>query len=327
MSDTSPMLGSTNPEIYKHSGKVPISGLLLAFVILVPAAVVLGIVYSGAVVFVPFIKLRGLVTFFYGGILGALTGLVCYHAKFRSHFFVLLVTLAVAFLSYYVSWAVHAAFVVWSQNGFTEDVMPMAAVGFLPNFIIDWATYIYEEGIWGMGAGGAISGWQVVGLWVLEALIIFGTALAAKSVYGTAPFCEDCNSWTEETKELAQLPVSPADPAWQQFAQGNLDAVKKLQIVQNVPQYVELQLAACPTCANSDFISAVGITLTANKEGEIQKSETDIVRHLRITHAQKEGIQQFAVAMAEAVAEMSGAEDDDPDVIAPAVESTPEDQV
>ena len=326
MSETTLSLGTTRPEIYKHSGRVSISGLVLALVILVPTAMVMGVVYSGAVVFIPFVKLRGVATFFYGGALGALTGTVCYRAKFRSHFLVLLATLGVAFLSYYTSWAVHPAFMALSQGESIKDVIPMAIVGFLPTVIFAWAQLIFDNGIWGMGAGGAISGWSVVGLWVLEALLIFGTALAAKSVYGNAPFCEDCNGWTEETKELAQLPVSPDDPAWQQFAQGNLDAVKKLQIIQNVPQYVELQLAACPSCTNSDFISAVGVTLTANKEGEIQKHETDIVRHLRITHAQKEEIQKFAVAMAEAVEAMSE-EVDDPDAIAPAVESSPEDPI
>lgn len=326
MSESDLSLGSTRPEIYKHSGRVPISGMMLALVILVPAAIVLGIIYSAAVVYIPFVKLRGIASFFYGGALGALTGTVCYHAKFRSHLIVLLATLGVAFLSYYVSWAVHAAFLALSQGESMADVIPMAIVGLLPNFIFAWAQYIFENGIWGMGAGGAISGWRVVGLWVMEALIIFGTALAAKMVYGNAPFCEDCNGWTEETKELAQLPVSPTDPAWQQFAQGNLDAIKKLQIVQDVPQYVELQLAACPSCTNSDFISAVGVTLTANKEGEIQKHESDIVRHLRITHEQKEEIQRFAVAMAEAVEAMSD-EEEDPDAIAPTVESSPEDPV
>ncbi len=325
MSDSSPTFGATTPEIYKHSGKVPVSGLMLALIILVPAAVVLGIIYSAAVVYIPFVKLRGIATFFYGGALGALTGTVCYHAKFRSHFFVLLTTLAVAFLSYYTSWAVHPAFLAMSQGESLGDVIPVAIVGFMPNVILGWAQLIFEEGIWGMG-GGAIKGWSIVGVWVLEALIIFGTALAAKMVYGNTPFCEDCNCWTEETKELAQLPVSPEDPAWQQFAQGNLDAVKKLQIAQDLPQYVELQLAACPSCTNSDFISAVGVTLTANKEGEIEKHESDIVRHMRITHGQKDEIQQFAVAMAEAVAEMSG-DDDDPDAITPAVESSPEDPV
>lgn len=326
MSVSTPAFGSTGPEIYKHSGKVPIGGLVLAVVILVPAAIILGALYSAAAVYIPFVKLRGIATFFYGGALGALCGTVCYHAKFRSHAFVLLTTLLVSFISYYTSWAVHPALLAMSQGEAFGDVIPMAIVGFMPQVIIGWAQLIFNEGIWGMGAGGAIKGWSIIGVWVLEALIIFGTALAAKMVYGNAPFCEVCNCWTEETKELAQLPVSPQDPAWQQFSQGDLDAVKKLQVAQEIPQYVELQLAACPSCTSSDYISAVGITLTANKEGEIEKHEADIVRHLRITHAQKDEIQQFAVAMAEAVAAMEE-DDDDPDAIRPAVESTPEDPV
>lgn len=324
MSGSRAMLGSTNPEIYKHSGKVPPSGLMLAAVILIPAAIILGILYSAAVVYIPFIKLRGIATFFYGGALGALSGTVCYQAKFRSHFFVLLTTLGVTLLSYYVSWGIHPAMLAMWNGENMDDVISVAIMGLRPDFVIGWARFIFDNGLWGMNANNAISGWAVVALWAVEALIIFGVALAAKMTYGNAPFCEDCNEWTEETKELANLPVSPEDPAWQQFAGGNLDAVKKLQISQETPQYVELQLAACPSCTNSDFISAVGVTLSVNNDGDLQKQENDIVRHLHISHQQKDEMVEFAAAMNQAVAEMED-DEDDPDAVSPAVESTPED--
>ena len=323
---TTPSLGTTRAELYRHSGRVPPSGLAMASAILIPAAIVLGIIYSIAVVYVPFIKLRGVITFVYGGALGGLTGLVCYQAKFRSHKAVILMTLFIAFISYYSSWGVYGTVLLTKIFGFLPGFAQAALNGFLPQNIIAHAQDIFAEGIWAMRAGKPVSGWAIAAVWVAEALIIFGTALAARMVYGNTPFCEDCNQWTEETKELANLPVSPQDPAWQEFASGNLDAVKRLQVVEDSPVYVELQLAACPSCTNSDFVSAVGVALSTDSDGNIQKNEEDIVRHLKISRAQRDEVQQFAIMMQEAV-EAMGEDNHDPDDIRPAVESTPEDPV
>ena len=303
--------GAMRAETYKHSGKVSVGGMVLAAAILIPAAILLGAIYSALVVYVPFVKLRGLITLLYGGALGALAGAVFRMAKFRSPLFVALGTLAFTAVSYYVCWAVHAGFVILRFDGFSEDVPVAFLNGFLPQNVLGWAQYIYDEGLWGMGGGNPLKGTGVLILWAVEALVIFGTAFVAKATYGNSPFCEDCNQWTEETKELAQLPVSAEDPAWQQFAAGDLDAVKRLQVVQDAPQYVELQMATCSSCERSDFVSAVGVTLTANNEGEIQKHESDIVRHLKITRSQANEIQEFAVAMAQAYEELSGEDPDD----------------
>ena len=191
-----------------------------------------------------YIKLRGLLTCVYGGALGGLTGVLCRTFKFRSKLFVVLMTLAAVAISYYASWAIHQAVVLWRFNGMSDDVTASATFGWLPHNIYAWATYIHDEGLWAMGKnGGAMSGLGICAVWAVELIMIVGIAWVAKSTYGTAPFCEDCNRWTEETNELAQLPVSPSDPAWQRFADGDLDAVKRLQVVSDSPQYVEMQLA------------------------------------------------------------------------------------
>lgn len=330
-SDDTSSLGNASapfgaPLLYKHSGKVPISGMAMAAVVLVPLAVVLGVIYSGAVVYVPFIKLRGLITLLYGGALGAIAGWVGYQFKFRSNLKVALMALAFALVSYYSAWAVHPAFVI--TDLFSVDFFATALVGFFPPMIIDWMNYIYTEGIWAQGAAGnAMNGWEVVAIWALEAAIVFGCAFVAHAAtYPNRPFCEVCNRWTDETQELAVLPVSTADPAWQQVRSGNLGAIKKLQITPgDNASYVELRLAECPTCQSNDFLSAIGITLVMN-DGNLEKKESDIFRHMSITDAQRQEITSFAEAMAAAVAELSEAEasGENEDDVRPTVESDPE---
>ncbi|WP_372894892.1 hypothetical protein [Stieleria sp.] len=307
MSDTfSDPPGSTiasAPTLYRHSGKVSPASLVIAAVVLIPLGVLFGAIYSAAVVYLPFIKLRGLVTFFVGGGFGLIAGSLCFKLKYRSRLMAFLTVIGFTAIGYYSSWAVHPALVI-GPGELGGDFVPLMIQGFDPIVILGWMKGIFAEGIWAMGGGGAgaLSGWGAVAIWVLEAALIFGTAyVSGMAAYGNRPFCEHCYRWNDETEELAVLPVSTTDPAWMQIRNGNFDALKKLQIASDSDAaYVELRLADCPTCDESDYLSAIGITLTVD-EGQLKKNETDIFRHLSVTRAQRDEIVDFAAAMAEAV--------------------------
>ena len=302
----SPLAGT--PTIYRRSGKVSPVSMTIAAAVLIPLGVVLGVVYSAAVVYLPFIKLRGLVTFFAGMGLGVIAGGLCYKLKFRNLMMALLVILGFTTVVYYTAWAVHPALVV-GPGELGGDFVPLMMEGFDPRLILGWMKGIFEDGIWGMGGGAALSGWATVAIWVLEAGFLYGMAfVSGKATYGNRPFCENCYRWNDETEELAVLPVSTTDPAWAQIRSGNFDALKKLQIAAEANgTYVELRLADCPTCDESDYLSAIGITLTMD-EGQLKKKEDDIFRNLSVTRDQRDEIVAFAAAMAEAVEEMRGAE-------------------
>ncbi|WP_182865484.1 hypothetical protein [Stieleria mannarensis] len=291
------------PTLYRRSGKVSPVSLVVAAAVLIPLGILFGAIYSAAVVYLPFIKLRGLVTFFVGAGFGVIAGSLCYKLKYRSWMMTFLTVIGFTAIGYYSSWAVHPALVIGAGE-LGEDFVPLMLQGFDPLMIFGWMKGIYTDGIWAMGAGGggALSGWGAVAVWVLEAGLIFGTAfVSGMAAYGNRPFCENCYRWNEETEELAVLPVSTTDPAWNQVRNGNFDALKKLQIAPDSDaSYVELRLADCPTCDESDYLSAIGITLTVD-EGQLKKNETDIFRNLSVTRQQRDEIVEFAAAMAEAV--------------------------
>ncbi len=294
------------PHTYKASGKVPVSSLVIAAAVLIPLGIILGAVYSAAVVYLPFIKLRGLVTFFFGILLGVIAGKLCYALKYRSRFMTALTLIGFVSIAYYTCWAVHPALVI-GPGELGPAFIPTMIQGFNPLAIAAWANYIFEEGIWGMGNnGGALSGWGVVAVWVIEFLFIYGMAfVTGMGAYGNKPFCENCKRWNDETEDLAVLPVATTDPAWVQVRNGDFDSLKKLQMVPNRDgSYVELRLADCPTCDESDYLSAIGIVLTMN-DGELKKNDTDIFRNLSVTREQRDEIVAFAAAMAEAVQAMS----------------------
>ncbi len=297
------------PTLYRRSGKVSPASLTLAAMVLVPLGIVLGIAYSAAVVYLPFIKLRGLVTFFAGAGMGALAGGLCYRLKYRNALFVFLTILGFTTIAYYASWAVHPALVLGvGQLG--DAFVPVMIQGFDPGIIAGWIRGIFAEGIWAVGGGGgALSGWPVVLVWLVEAGLLFGTSLVTGlGTYGNRPFCENCHVWNDETEELAKLPVSTTDPVWARVRGGDISALRKLQISDaGDDTYVELRLAECPSCDENDYLSAIGIQLSM-EDGQLKKKETEIFRHLSITREQRNEIVEFAAAMAAAVEEMKAAE-------------------
>jgi hypothetical protein len=309
VSQANEVLIADAPPLYRRSGKVSPFSLTIAALLLVPLGVLLGAAYSAAVVYLPFIKLRGLITFFFGVLLGAIAGRLCYSLKYRSGMLTALTVIGFASVAYYTCWAVHPALVLGPaklQDGF----VPLLLQGFDPRVIWWWMNQVFQEGIWQVGAGGgALSGWAVVVVWLIECGVIYAMAfVTGMGAYGNTPFCEHCHRWNNETEDLAVLPVSTTDPAWNQIRNGNFDALKKLQVVSGQQNaYVELRLAECPTCDESDFLSAIGIHLEMN-DGQLKKKENDIFRHLSISRQQHDEILAFAEAMAEAVKEMNATE-------------------
>ncbi|MEL6108691.1 MAG: hypothetical protein AAFU85_22015, partial [Planctomycetota bacterium] len=283
----------------------------IAAAVLIPLALLLGFLYSASTVFLPFVKLRALVTFFAGAGLGLIAGTLCYRLKYRSGLFAFLTIFGFTSIAYYTCWAVHPALIGLQRYDLnTADFIATALFGFEPTTIVNWIGHVYGQGLWDLG-GGPMKGLWLAVIWLIEFGVIFATSIATgMATYGNKPFCESCNRWNEETEDLAVLPVSTSDPAWSKIRGGDFDALKRLQIVPDQQaSYVELRLADCPTCDQSDYLSAIGITLTVD-DGELKKNESDIFRHLTVTRAQRDQIVTFAEAMAEAVREMNEAEDE-----------------
>jgi len=291
-------------ELYRASGVVPLSGLMIALMTLTIVAIVIGTLYSASVVFVPFVKLRGLCTFFAGTLLGGAAGYSCRVTKFRNRPAVVATAIAAGLAALYVSWAVHAACIDMLQNGPNAKTVSLMFTGFDPNFIGDWAESLFENGLWG------ITGWPLVGIWLVEAgLLLIGVVIGTKT-YGTAPFCEGCGQWTLEQPAVARLPVAADDPQWSRIAGGNVDAFKRLRLnVQHgesssTAQYVQIDLTGCPSCTQSDFVSAIAITTGLNAKGELETTAKPIFQHLRISRDQRNKIEAFAEAMQQALAEL-----------------------
>ena len=169
-SDFSPPV-MVGPVTYQPSGKVPPSSLVIAAAVLIPLGILFGAAYSAAVVYLPFIKFRGLVTFFVGAGIGVVAGGLCYRLKYRSRMMAFLTIFGFTAVAYYASWAVHPALVI-GPGQLGKGFVPVLIQGFDPGTILAWMKGIFNDGIWGMGGGGALSGWLAVAFWIVEAGLI-----------------------------------------------------------------------------------------------------------------------------------------------------------
>ena len=106
---------------YRHSGVVPIAGLIVALVAAAPLALLSGVLYA-LLILIPIV---GTVSFFFsvgfGGLVGLGMGWLVKRGRIRNNAIAVAVTLAAAVLASYVSWALWLSF-KFEDVGFLELV-------------------------------------------------------------------------------------------------------------------------------------------------------------------------------------------------------------
>lgn len=288
--------------LYRHSGHVPLSGLLLCCLSLIPLAVAGGAVYSAAMVFLPLVKLKWLISLMFAGFIGFLIGKVTELGKLRNRGAVILIVLITMSLTYYIAWGLHPLWVVAGKAGLGPAMEQVGLYGLLPPNMFKWIKELYENGLWSLGGGGAVKGPFLVVLWLIEAATLFLTSYAiALSTFGFCPFCESCNRWTTTEPNIAELPVAPDDPAWDTIRDGNLEALRSLKLDPVEGRFVRIDLASCAECDASDYMLASAVVVTIDNDGDVSTVETPIVEFLHVTRQKSNDVREFAAEMNEAV--------------------------
>ena len=305
--------------LYRHSGRVPAGGLMFCCLTLVPLALVGGAIYSAAMVYLPLVKLKWFISLLFAGFVGFLIGKVCELGKLRNRGAVVAFALLAMGLTYYIAWGLHPLWVVAGEAGFGPAMEKVGAYGLLPPRMIAWIKHLYENGLWSLGGGGAVKGPFLAVLWLIEAATLFVTSYGiALSTFGFRPFCESCNRWTVPDPNVAELPVSADDPAWDSIRDGHLEALRTLKLDPVEGQFVRIDLAACGDCDASDYMLASAVSVTIDKDGDVTTQETPIVEYLHVSREKSNEIREFAAEMNEAVEIMRTETLDDTDTDADA---------
>lgn len=183
---------------YKPSNKANSLGLLVLLLITVIAGSAISILYLFLVQKIPSINLSVLLTLIFGGVMGAIGGLVCSLFKIRNRTMTIAVSVIGILIYTYVKWAAFVSYIF--EESFTS-ILPELLLN--PVDLLNNVTLINEVGTWSFGRDGdAITGIVLAIIWILEFLIYAGLHLYVLGNKANEPFIEKDNKWAKkfETK-------------------------------------------------------------------------------------------------------------------------------
>ena len=124
-------------ETYRHSGAVPLTGLLRAVATGLVVAGVLGVVYSYLVVYIPIIYINFLVTCVFGLAIGWSVGRAAKSGKIQNTFLVGWLGFVFGLAGLYVAWGADLIARIGLEAG------PWA---FHPRVLLSYVQWFYENG-------------------------------------------------------------------------------------------------------------------------------------------------------------------------------------
>lgn len=275
-------------QTYSHSGAVPIGGAISTLVVATVTAIVGGMVYAYAFYWVPFVYVNCLLTMGYGIVIGSAVAIMARRGKIRNNLFLRVAAQQTALVGIYFYWAAY----MWALVGIGN----VGLTAFWPPALFSFAELLFDQGSWGI-KGATVTGWFLVAFWVAEVGVILWMATAIALTNAQLPFCEVCNDWTDVEQGVAKLNSTGEEPAWQQVLSGDLPSLAEFPPAEpSAQQFVRLDVARCPRCEQSRFLTVHRVEITVDKKGNETTKEKPVVINAMLTPS------QFAVV--EACAEL-----------------------
>src|SRR5262245_24699812 len=255
-------------QTYSHSGAVPIGGAIKTVLAGIATAAIGGIIYAYAFYWIPFVYLNFLITLAYAGAMGLAIAITARRGKIRNNSFVAIVGFFVALVGLYVYWAAY----LWALAG----IQNVGLTAFSPSVLMAFGKHLFEKGSWGIKKE-TVTGWFLVAFWIAEALLVLRICVSFALAEARRPFCESCGEWTEIEENVARLAATGDEPAWQQVFAGDLPSLAEFPAAeQGAHQYARLDVARCPRCEQSRYLTVSTVKITIDKKGKA----TEHVRRL-----------------------------------------------
>jgi hypothetical protein len=288
---------------YAHSGTVPIGGALAAIVAGGVVATIAGVIYAYAFYWIPIVYLNFLITLGFGGVIGGTVAIAAKFGKIRNNWVVAGIALLMTVWGLYVYWGSYLLALAGFGNVGLSAFDPLVIMGF--------AGALFEEGSWGIGKGEPITGWFLVLFWIAEIGTVLVVSLMASMMHAGLPFCESCQEWAEESKAVAKLAADGNEPTWQQVLGGDLPALAEFSPADGLaPAFVQLDLARCPRCEASRFLTINKVQMTVDKNGEPTAKMDALITNAMITPEQYAVVETCGMLSREMLAEKIAVEDE-----------------
>lgn len=269
-------------KTYSHSGAVSPTGAIGALVASLAAAVICGFLYAYAFAYIPHIVLNVAVTIIFALALGFIVAQAAERGKVRNNVVVGCLAVLTALFGLYVYWGAY----FWALVGFNQ-IRQVGLYAFTPGGLYEFASHLYAKGSWSFSEDNPVRGSFLASLWVLEGVVVVGFAVIVSQWNSQRPFCETCQSWTDEQKGVARLLATGGEPAWTNVLNGELPALAEFQPAPPGSRwYVRLDLARCPKCEHSRFLTISQVMLTTDSKGQTKETTRALVANAILSPAQ-----------------------------------------
>jgi hypothetical protein len=194
---------------YKPSGAFsPLSfGYVLAISLLV--APILGLAYSYAIWYIPFIYIRFFLTLGFGFAIGFLTNnVVVKYGKVRNSVLAIIFSIFISLVAIYFSWAVWLDLIINAGESYGNEKLGITVsnIEFLQVFSLAGQPSVLFSLMQEVNQVGSItiktitiSGIFLSIIWLIEALMVIGLAIFMSTTQSKKPFCERTGQWFTET--------------------------------------------------------------------------------------------------------------------------------
>ncbi len=269
-------------KTYSHSGWAPPLGVLAALFAGIATAIPCAFIYAYAFCYIPFVYLNILMTLAFGAVIGFAVAKAAEWGKVRNNVVVVGIGLLSALFGLYVYWGAYLLAVIGFGRAAEINVF-----AFLPWVVLNFAGELFQKGSWGISQNNLITGWLLVAFWVGETIVVLGLAAVVSLINSERPFCEGCREWTEKQLGVARLAGNGTEPAWTKVLSGELPALAEFQpSPPGAMQFVRLDLARCPRCEHSRFLTISAVSVSVDKEGKTSEATRALATNAVLTPAQ-----------------------------------------
>jgi hypothetical protein len=273
---------------YRHSGFTPVPAIAIAAVGGLVAGVILAVIYTYIIQYVPFIKLRFLATLGFGAAVGAVTAAIAKAGRVRSMAILLAVVAVVTLVAYYFCW------VYWTKVTFDRALanepgynLTLGRLITHPKILWNAVEIVYENGTWAASQHDKEStkGTFLGIIWLVEALTIFAMSfIAAAATFGKDMFCEDCRRWCGKARTIRSIAPGDANRARQSLEAHDFSYLNSLSTNPDAGHFWTLEHQRCGVCDRLHALSVVENKVTLDKKGKVTgKTAKRIIDRLLIT--------------------------------------------
>jgi hypothetical protein len=271
---------------YVHSGIVPASGAILALLMGLSTAIVGGLVYAFAAWWMNWGPIRFLLMLVFAVSVGGFIAVGANRGKIRSPLFNTVLALLCSAVGLWIYWGAYDV----ARHG-----LAVAPAAWTPAGLARHGEELFADGSFTMKGRQRIDGWLLVGCWIAEGLAVTGIVVALSRLDAQRPFCETCLEWTNSTTGLMRFQADGQEPAWNEVLSGDLPALAVFSpTTPNTSPHVRLDLASCPKCEHTNYVTLTTVTITKNKKGEDKTTERAMITSGAITDPEAQFLREYA---------------------------------